>query len=200
MLCTVVLEKTLERPLDSKEIQPVHSKGNQSWIVIGRTDAEAETPILWPPDAKNWLIGKVPDDGKDWRQEEKGMTEGWDGWTASRTQWMWVWVNSGRWWWTGRPGVLRFMGSQRVGHDWATELSWTDSPELLRNGHVSVPFTMLSYWLGIAYQKCTFGTSLLKDFRENQQVPVNYTLCTRKAEKHIFITIFILLEKEGAIL
>ena len=72
---TVVLEKTLESPLDSKEIQPAHPKGNQSWIFIGRTDAEAETPILWPPDAKNWLIEKDPDAGKDWRQEEKGMTE-----------------------------------------------------------------------------------------------------------------------------
>ena len=72
---TVVLEKTLESPLDCKEIQPVHPKGNQSWIFIGRTDAEAETPILWPPDAKKWLIGKDLDAGKDWRQEEKGMTE-----------------------------------------------------------------------------------------------------------------------------
>ena len=72
---TVVLEKTLESPLDWKEIQPVHPKGNQSWIFIGRTDAEAETPILWPPDAKNWLIGKDPDAGKDWRWKEKGKTE-----------------------------------------------------------------------------------------------------------------------------
>ena len=72
---TVVLEKTLESPLDYKEIQPVHPKGNQSWIFVGRTDAEVETPILWPPDAKNWLLGKDPDAGKDWRQEEKGMTE-----------------------------------------------------------------------------------------------------------------------------
>ena len=71
-----MLEKTLESPLDCKKIQPVHPKGNQSWIFIGRTDAEAETPILWPHDAKNWLIGKDPDAGKDWRQEEKGMTEG----------------------------------------------------------------------------------------------------------------------------
>ena len=70
---TVVLEKTLESPLDSKEIQPVHPKGSQSWIFIGRTDAEAEKPILWPPDAKSWLIGKDPDAGKDWRLE-KGMT------------------------------------------------------------------------------------------------------------------------------
>ena len=69
---TVVLEKTLESPLDCKEIQPVHPKGNQSWIFIGRTDIEAETPILWPPDAKRWMIWKDPDAGKDWRQEEKG--------------------------------------------------------------------------------------------------------------------------------
>ena len=73
--CTVVLEKTLESPLDSKEIKLVNPKGNQSWIFIGKTDAEAEAPILWPPNAKNWLIGKDSDAGKDWRQEEKGMTE-----------------------------------------------------------------------------------------------------------------------------
>ena len=72
---TVVLEKTLESPLDYKEIQSVHPIGNQSWIVIGRTDVEAETPILWLPDAKNWLVGKDPDVGKDWRREEKGITE-----------------------------------------------------------------------------------------------------------------------------
>ena len=81
---TVLLEKALESPLDCKEIQPVHPKGNQSWICIGRTDAEAEALILWPPDAKNWLIGKDPDAGKDWSQKEKGMTEdemvGWHHW------------------------------------------------------------------------------------------------------------------------
>ena len=81
---TVVLEKTLESPLACKDIQPVHPKGNQPWIFIGRTDAEAEAPILWPPDVKNWFIGKDPDAGKDWRQEEKGMTEdemvGWHHW------------------------------------------------------------------------------------------------------------------------
>ena len=92
-----MLEKTLESPLDSKEIQPVHPSGNQPWIFTGRTDAEAETPILWPPDAKNWVIGKDPDAEKGWRQEEKGMT-GWDGWVASPTQWTWVWANSGSWW------------------------------------------------------------------------------------------------------
>ena len=81
---TVVLEKTLESPLDCKEIQPVNPKGIQSWIIIRRTEAEAETPIFWPPDVKNWLIGKAPDAGKDWRQEEKGMTAdemvGWHHW------------------------------------------------------------------------------------------------------------------------
>ena len=71
----MVLEKTLESPLDCKEIQPVHPKENQSWIFIGKIDAGAETPILWPPDAKNWLIWKDPDAGKDWRRKEKGMTE-----------------------------------------------------------------------------------------------------------------------------
>ena len=72
---TVVLEKTLESPLDCKEIQPVHPKGDRSWVFFGRTDTEVETPILWPPDAKSWLIGKVPDAGRDWGQEEKGMIE-----------------------------------------------------------------------------------------------------------------------------
>ena len=84
MLWTVVLEKTLESPLDCKEIQPVHPKGDQSWIFIGRTDAEFETPILWPPDVNNWLIWEDPDAGKDCRQEEKGTTEeetvGWHHW------------------------------------------------------------------------------------------------------------------------
>ena len=123
---TVVLEKTLESPLDCKEIQPVHPQGNQSWIFIGRTDAEAETPVLWPPDAKNWLIGKDPAAGKDWRWKEKGITEDepWgDGWIVSPTRWTWVWIGSRSWWWTGKPGVLQSMGLQRVGHDWPTELN-----------------------------------------------------------------------------
>ena len=117
---TVVLEKTLESPLDCKEIQPLHPKGNQSWIFIGRTDAEGEAPILWPPDAKKWLIGKDLDARKDWRRE-KGMT-GWDGWMVSPTRWTWIWVNFGSWWWTGKPGMLQSMGSQReLDHkeDWA---------------------------------------------------------------------------------
>ena len=107
-----------------KEIQPIHPKGDQSWVFTGRTDAEDETPILWPCDVKSWLIWKDPDAGKDWRQEEKEMTED-DGWMASLTQWTWVWVDSGSWW-TGRTSVLQFMGLQRVGHDWATELNQTE--------------------------------------------------------------------------
>ena len=117
---TAVL-KTLENPLDCKEIQPVHPKGNQSWVFIGRTDAEAETPILWPPDVKNWLIWKDPDAGKDWRTAGEGEDRGWDGWIASLSQWTWVWVNFGSWWWTERPGMLQSMGSQRVGPDLATK-------------------------------------------------------------------------------
>ena len=100
---TVVLEKTLESPLDSKEILLVCRKGNQSWIFNGRTDGEAKTPIFWPCDVKKWLIWKDPDAGEYWRWEEKGTT---DGWMVSLTQWTWVWVNSRSWWWTGKPGVL----------------------------------------------------------------------------------------------
>ena len=122
----VVLEKTLQSPWDCKEIQPVHSEGYQPWDFFGRNDAKAETPVLWPPHAKSWLIGKDSDAEGDWGQEEKD-DQGWDGWVASLTRWMWVWVNSGRWWWTGRPDVLRFMGSQGVGHDWVTELNWTEN-------------------------------------------------------------------------
>ena len=126
---TVVLEKTLESPLDCKEIQPVHPKGTQSWIFIGKTDTESEVTILWPPNGKNWLIGKDPDAGKDWRWEEKGTRKdemvGWHH-QLIHHQWTWVWVTSGNWWKIRKPGALQFMGSQRVGHDWATELNWTD--------------------------------------------------------------------------
>ena len=121
-----IWDKTLESPLASMEIQSVHPKGNQSWIFIGRTDAKAETPVLWPPHVKSWLTGKDSDAGRDWGQEEKGRDRGWDGWMASLTRWTRVWVNSRSWCWTGRPGVLRFMGWQRVGHDCMTELNWTD--------------------------------------------------------------------------
>ena len=106
---TVVLE-TLESPSDCKEIQPVHPKGDQSWVFIGRTDVEAETPILWPPDAKSWLIVKDPDAGKDWGQEKKGTTEDEMVGLHHRLNRRQFGSAPGSWWWTGRPGVLRFMG------------------------------------------------------------------------------------------
>ena len=113
--------RRLWESLDCKEIKPVNPKGNQFWIFTGKTDAEAETPILCPPDGKNWLIWKDPDAGNDWRQEEKGTTED-EMVSPSPTRWTWVWVNSGSWRWTRRPGMLQSMGLQRVRHDWATEL------------------------------------------------------------------------------
>ena len=120
---TVVLEKTLESPLDCKEFQPVHPKGNQSWVFIARTDAEAETPILWPPDVKSWVIQKDPDAGKDWKREEKGMTEDeMVGWHHR--------LNGHEF--EQAPGVGDGQGSlmccspwnRRVAHDWVTELNW----------------------------------------------------------------------------
>ena len=90
-------------------VKPVKAKGNQPWTFIGRTDAEAEALILWPPDGQSRLIRKDPDARKDWRQR-RGDDRGWDGWMASPTQWTWVWANSRRWWWTGKPGVLQSMG------------------------------------------------------------------------------------------
>ena len=119
---TVVLEKTLESPLDCKDIQPVHSKGDQSWVFIGRTDVEAETPILWLTHAE-LTHRKRPWCWEGLGAGGEGDTRGWDGWMASPTRWTWVWVNSGSWWWTGRPGVLQFMGLQRVRHDW---VNWTE--------------------------------------------------------------------------
>ena len=119
---TVMLEKTRENPLDCKEIQPVNPKGNQPWTFTGRTDAKVEAPILWPPDAKTWLIGKDPDAGKDRRQEDRGTTEG-DSCVASLTRQTWVfWASSGGWWWAGKPW-LQSMGSQRGRRDGATELN-----------------------------------------------------------------------------
>ena len=120
MLFTVVLEKTLESPLDSKEIQPVHPKGNQFWIFIGSTDAEAEAPILWPPDTKNWLTRKDPDARKDWGQEEKGVTE--ERWLDDITDSMDMNLSKLRDIVKDREArMLRTMGSQRVGHDLAIE-------------------------------------------------------------------------------
>ena len=117
---TVVLEKTLECPLDSKEIKLVNPKGNQPWSFIGKISVEAETPILWPLTAKSWLIGKDPDAGKGWRKHKKRVT-GWNCWMASLTQLARVCENSGRWRRAGKPGVRHPIGSQRVRHDAVTE-------------------------------------------------------------------------------
>ena len=119
---TVVLEKTLESPLDCKEIQPVHPKGDQSWVFIVRTNAKAETPILWPPDVKSWLTGKDPDAGRDWGQEKKGMTEdemaGWH-----------HWLNGHEFEWT--PGVGDGQGGlvcaiHGVAKHWTQPSDWTE--------------------------------------------------------------------------
>ena len=132
---TVVLEKTFESPLDCKEIQPVHPKGCQSWVFIGRTDVGAGTPILWPPHAKSWLIWKDSDAGRDCGQEKKGMTEdemaGWH-----------HWLNGHEFEWT--PGVGDGQGGlaccdswgHRVRHDWATKLNWTECKKSTNNNHV----------------------------------------------------------------
>ena len=121
--CFWTVEKTLESPLDCKEIQPVHSKGDQSQCSLEGLMLKLKLQyfghLLWRVDSleKTLMLGGNGAGGG-------GDDRGWDGWMASPTQCTWVWVNSGSWWWTGRPGVLRFMGLQRVGHDWVTELNW----------------------------------------------------------------------------
>ena len=123
---TVVLEKTLESPLDCKEIQPVHFKGDGSWVFFGRNDAKAETPVVWPPHVKSWLIGKDSDAGRDWGQEEKGTTE------DEMAEWP-HWLDGREFEWTPGDGdgqgglVCCDSWGRRVRHDWATELNWTDS-------------------------------------------------------------------------
>ena len=138
---TVVLEKTLESPLHCKEIQWVPPKGDQSWVFIGRTDAEAETPVLWPPDAESWLIWKDPDAGRGWGQEEKGTTE------HGMVEW-YHWLDGHECGWT--PGVGDGQGGlaccsswgRRVRHDWATELNWSH-----KNPVIILRWSFMSTWI-----------------------------------------------------
>ena len=119
-----MLEKTLEI---CKEIQPVHPRGDQSWIFIETTGTEAETPILWLPNANNWLGWKTKPWCFEWlKAGGEEDNRGWYGWMALPTQWTWVWACSRSCWWTGKPRMLQSMWSQTVGHDWATELNWTE--------------------------------------------------------------------------
>ena len=115
--------RLLRVPLDCKEIQPVHPKGDQSWVFIGRTDVEAETPILWPPDAKSWLIWKDPDAWERLRAGGDGDNRGWDGWMASLTQWSWVWASSGRWWWTGSLACCSPQGHKDSVTRWLSDMT-----------------------------------------------------------------------------
>ena len=155
MLLNCGIGKDSRKSLGLQGDQPVHPKGDQSWVFIGRTDAKVETPVLWLPHAKSWLIGKDSDAGRDWGQEEKGTT-GWDGWMVSLTWWTWVWVNSWSWWWTGRPGVLWFMGSQSRTRlsDW-TELNWTEGNINIKSTGIEIkhlrfkykPWILVSSWI-----------------------------------------------------
>ena len=119
---TVVLEKTLKSPLDCKEIQPVHSEGDQPWDFLEGMMLKLKLQYFGH---LMWRVNSLEDSLWFWEglgAGGEGIDRGWDGWMASQTRWTWVWVNSGSWWCTGRPGMLWFMGSQRVGHDWVTEL------------------------------------------------------------------------------
>ena len=139
MVWTVVLEKTLESPLNCKEIQPVHPKGDQSWVFIGRTDAEAETAILWPPDTKSWVIWKVSDAGKDWGQEEKGTTE------DEMVEWH-HWLNGHGFGWTlgvgdGQGGLACCSSWGHKESDMTERLNWTELKECMLDNSIHMNFT-----------------------------------------------------------
>ena len=151
---TVVLEKTLESPLDCKKIQPVNPKGNQSWIFIGRTDAEAETPILWPPDVKNWLTGKDPDAGKDWMQEEKVITEhemvGWYHWLDGHELEQALEFGDGQ-------GSLAFCSPW--GHKESDRTEWLNSTELSKE----LKHSCFSSWISLLLSEIFTVLAFLKD-------------------------------------
>ena len=166
--CILEYFLTFQSPLECKEIKPVNPEGNQSWIFIGRTDAEAEAPIFWPSDAKNWLIQKVPDAGKDWGREQKGMTEdemvGWQ-YHLSGHEFEQA---------PGKPGMLHSTGSQRVGHDWETAFvlklkhcsSWSQAYHLLNwNLHHQLSWLSgLGTWTKTTRQHFWFSSSPTVDF------------------------------------
>ena len=133
---TLLLEKTLESPLDCKEIQPVDPLGNQPWIFIGRTGAEAEAPIIWPLGAKNWLTGKTLMLEKIEGRRRRG-DRGWDGWMASPTRWTWIWVDSGSWWRTGKPGCAAVHGVSKS----------CDMTEKLNNNNKVVEFCLFHWYV-----------------------------------------------------
>ena len=135
----VVLEKSLECPLDCKEIKLVKPTGNKSWIFIRRTDLKLKLQYLatWCEELTHWKRPWCWERSKTGRE---GDDRGWDGWMLSPTQWIWVWASSKSWWWTGKPGILQSMGSQRVGQDWATELNW-----------IQRPVTYTCHWLNFVY-------------------------------------------------
>ena len=154
---TVVLEKTLESPLDCKDIQPVHSKGDQSWVFFGRTDAKAETPILWPPHAKSWFIGKDSDAGRDWGQEEKGTTEdemaGWH-----------HWLDAPEFGWTpgigdGQGGLVCCNSWSRKESDTTEQLNWTG----LRPARLLCPWDPLSKNIGVCCYALLQGIFLIQE-------------------------------------
>ena len=157
MLWTVVLEKTLESPLDSKEIQPVHPKGNQSWVFIGRTDAETPNTLatLWEEELTHlkrpWCWERLKTGGE-------GDDRGWDGWMASLTWWTWVWASFGSWWWTRKLGALESMGLQGVRHDWVTELNWTEPCSL---GRHCTRLSLICWWtLGLSPWALVYSAAL----------------------------------------
>ena len=177
MLLTVVLEKILESPLDCKETQRVHPKGNQSWIFIGRTDVEAETPILWPPHVKNWLIWKDPDVRKDWRWEEKGSTEdetvGWHHWLDRHEFEQTLGVGDGQ----GGLVCCSPWGC-RVVHYWVSELNWTVLDCLNINSVYPMTIQMVKENMSI--------------WKWNVVIPVDYSSCVnlRGKKKLLKINIF----------
>jgi len=152
-----VLEKTLENPLDCKEIQPIHPKGNQSWIFIGRTDAEAETPILWPPDGKNWLIWKDPDAGKDWRWEEKGTTEG----EIAPKNKVWHWISC---MYTYVPSLLDPSSSphpRALNRTAVITQHWTELPVLYGSSPLAISFTHGSVYMSVLISQFTLPSPSL---------------------------------------